>query len=315
MTLTQLNAFVLVARLGSVRAAASVLGVSEPAVSQALTALRNYLGDQLITRGPAGMTLTPGGSRLLPTASQIVVLGAEAHAAVRAAQGAPEQLRVVATSAFAEFMVGPLVEAFTRRFGGAVEVSTGVAGSSEHPVLVGNRLADVAFGPGVAVEDSVPVVSEPIFKYRLAVVAAGHARLHGPARQWRWLVDPSGTDPGSATARLLGRLGIPDSNIGVLPSQTAAWAAAADGGGVAPAIEYLVSAQLRRGELSLVEMPGLPAEECWYATFLERDYRSSAAGALRRFLGTPEAMQVMRSPAAGVPPSRFKPPVYVTIWS
>jgi LysR family transcriptional regulator, low CO2-responsive transcriptional regulator len=315
MTLTQLNAFVLVARLGSVRAAASALGVSEPAVSQALTALRNYLGDQLITRGPAGMTLTPGGSRLLAPASQIVVLGAEAHAAVRAAQGAPEQLRVVATSAFAEFMVSPLMEAFTRRFGGAVEVSTGVAVSSEHPVLVGNRLADVAFGPCVAVEDSVPVVSEPIFKYRLAVVAAGHAKLRGPARQWRWLVDPSGTDPGSATARLLNRLGIPDSNIGVLPSQTAAWAAAADGGGVAPAIEYLVSAQLRRGELSLVEMPGLPAEECWYATFLERDYRSSAAGAFRRFLGTPEAMHVMRSPAAGVPPSRFKPPVYVTIWS
>ena len=315
MTLTQLNAFVLVARLGSVRAAASALGVSEPAVSQALTALRNYLGDQLITRGPAGMTLTPGGSRLLATASQIVVLGAEAHAAVRAAPGAPEQLRVGATSAFAEFMVGPLVEAFTKRFGGAVEVSTGVAASGEHAVLVANRLADVAFGPAAAGENSMPVVTEPIFKYRLAVVAAGDARLRGPAKQWRWLVDPSGTDPGSAAARLLARLGIPESNIGVLPSQTAAWAAAADGTGVAPAIEHLVSPQLRRGELSLVEIPGIPAEECWYATFLERDYRSSAAGALRRFLGTPDAMQVMRSPAAGVPPSRFKPPVYVTIWS
>jgi DNA-binding transcriptional LysR family regulator len=85
MTLTQLNAFVLVARLGSVTAAANALGVSEPAVSQALTALRQHLGDQLVSRGPAGMTLTAGGSRLLATASQIVVLGAEAHAAVRAA--------------------------------------------------------------------------------------------------------------------------------------------------------------------------------------------------------------------------------------
>jgi len=26
-------------------------------------------------------------------------------------------------------------------------------------------------------------------------------------------------------------------------------------------------------------------------------------------------MRLMRSPAAGVPPSRFRPPVYVTIWS
>jgi DNA-binding transcriptional LysR family regulator len=327
MTLTQLNAFVLVARLGSVRAAASVLGVSEPAVSQAITALRNYLGDQLITRTPNGMTLTPGGARLLSTASQIVVLGAEAQAAVRAAQGAPEQLRIVATPTFAEFVAAPLMEAFSRRFAGPVEVSTGVAASGEQAVLVANRLADVAFGPsangGVVTEAeaslanaaSMPVVSEPIFKYRMAAVAAGHAKLRGPARGWRWLVGPSGADPGSATSRLLARIGVPESNIGVLPSQTAAWAAAADGAGVAPAIEHLVSQQLRRGELSLLDVPGLPTEECWYATLLERDHRSTAAGALRRFLGTPEAMHLMRSPAAGVPPSRFKPPVYVTIWS
>src|ERR1700731_5153121 len=148
MTLTQLNAFVLVARLGSVTAAASALGVSEPAVSQALTALRQHLGDQLVSRGPSGMTLTAGGSRLLSTASQIVVLGAEAHAAVRAAQGAPEQLRVVATSTFAEFVAGPLLEAFRRRFASAVEITTGVAASDELGVLIANRLADVALGPG-----------------------------------------------------------------------------------------------------------------------------------------------------------------------
>lgn len=315
MTLTQLNAFVLVARLGSVTAAASALGVSEPAVSQALTALRQHLGDQLITRGPGGMTLTPGGSRLLATASQIVVLGAEAHAAVRAAQGAPEQLRIVATSTFAEFVAGPLVEAFTRRFPGSVEVSTGVAASGEQAVLVANRLADVAFGDGSAAEQTMPVVSEPIFKYRVVAVTAGQSRPRGPARQWRWLVDPAGTDPGSETRQLLTRLGVPDSNIGVFPSQTAAWAAAADGAGVAPAIEHLVSQQLRRGELSLVDVPGLPAQACWFATLLERQHRSNAATAMRRFLGTAEAMQLMRSPGVGVSPSRFRPPVYVTIWS
>ena len=102
MTLTQLGAFVLVARLGSVRAAAQVLGVSEPAVSQALAALRKHLDDDLLVRAAGGMTLTDGGQRLITIASQIVSLGAEAESAVRAAQGAPEQLRVVASSEIAE---------------------------------------------------------------------------------------------------------------------------------------------------------------------------------------------------------------------
>jgi DNA-binding transcriptional LysR family regulator len=315
MTLTQLNAFVLVARLGSVTAAANALGVSESAVSQALSALRLHLGDQLVSRGPAGMALTPGGSRLLGTASQIVVLGAEAHAAVRAAQGAPEQLRVVATSTLAEFVISPLMEAFTRRFSGAVEVSAGVAVTNEMAVLVANRLADVAIGQAVTPDPGLPVVSEPIFRYRLVVVTAGESRLKGNARQWRWLVDPAGTDPDSDTGRLLAALHIPDSRIGVFPNQTAAWAAAADGAGVAPAVEHLVAQQLRRGELSLAEVPGTPVAGCWHATMLERQSRSTVASALRRFLTTPEAMHLMRSPATGVPPSRFRPPVYVTIWS
>ena len=315
MTLTQLNAFVLVARLGSVTAAANALGVSESAVSQALSALRLHLGDQLVTRGPVGMTLTAGGSRLLATASQIVVLGAEAHAAVRAAQGAPEQLRVVSTSTIAEFVISPLTEAFTRRFAGTVEVSAGVAVTKEMSVLIANRLADVAIGSAVPDDPGLALVTEPIFRYRLVVVTAGHTRPRSSARQWLWLVDPSGTDPGSETGQMLASLGIPEDRIRVFPNQTAAWAAAADGTGVAPAVEHLVAQQVRRGELSVVEQPGCRIEACWHVTLLERQHQSAAASSFKRYLGTPEAMHLMRSPTGGVPPSRFRPPVYVTIWS
>lgn len=104
VTLTQLEAFVLVARLGSVKAAAGALGVSEPAVSGALAALRKHLDDPLITRSAAGMSLTAGGQRLVGIASQMVNLAAEATAAIRQAQGAPEQLRVAATSTVTEFV-------------------------------------------------------------------------------------------------------------------------------------------------------------------------------------------------------------------
>ena len=127
-------------------------------LAASLSALRLHLGDQLVTRGSVGMTLTPGGSRLLATASQIVVLGAEAHAAVRAAQGAPEQLRVVSTSTFAEFMISPLTEAFSKRFPGSVEVSAGVSVTQEMSVLVGNRLADVAISSAHLVPGSELIV-------------------------------------------------------------------------------------------------------------------------------------------------------------
>ncbi|WP_197946237.1 hypothetical protein [Phytohabitans suffuscus] len=50
-------------------------------------------------------------------------------------------------------------------------------------------------------------------------------------------------------------------------------------------------------------------------TTLAPDRRPDAARRLRNFLGTPDAMQLMCAPGAGVPPSRFRPPVYVTIWS
>jgi hypothetical protein len=76
-----------------------------------------------------------------------------------------------------------------------------------------------------------------------------------------------------------------------------------------------VAQQLRRGELSLVDVPGVPMDACWQVSMLDRQQRSASVSALRRFLGTPEAMHLMRSPAEGVPPSRFRPPVYVTIWS
>jgi DNA-binding transcriptional LysR family regulator len=108
---------------------------------------------------------------------------------------------------------------------------------------------------------------------------------------------------------------IDESRIRVYPSQTAAWAAAADGAGVAPAPAHLVITQLRRGDLRLVRTPHTPAGSTWYATTLAPERRSTATEAFLYFLRGATAVRLLREPTAGVPPARFRPPVYVTLWS
>ncbi|MGH3879297.1 MAG: LysR family transcriptional regulator [Actinophytocola sp.] len=321
MTLTQLSTFVLVAKLGSVKAAATALGVSEPAVSQALAALRQQLGDQLVVRAGATMRLTTAGTRLLPIASQMVALGADAEAAVRAGKGAPGQLRVVASGTVMEFVAAPLVDAFAES-GRKIDTTVGMAATDEMPVLLANRFADVALGPnlGRSVGDTVDnergneLISEPVFRTHLVVVA-GSARLPGSPAHWSWLVDSTAADPASEAARLLRRLHVPEARMRMFPSATAAWAAAADGAGVSVAPAHLVTARLRRGELRVVHTSATPADATWYLTTLSPERRSIAAETFRHYLSTAAALRVMREPGAGVSPSKFRPPVYVTLWS
>jgi len=339
MTLTQLEAFVLVARLGSVKAAAKVLGVSEPAVSGALAALRQHLGDPLLQRSTSGMELTPGGKRLVTIASQMVNLAVEAEAAIRDAQGAPELLRVVAASTVAEFVAPGLLAVFTDRTA-AVEASVGLTTEAEMSALLLERLADVGLGPRLP-----GLTSEPLMRYRLIVVAAPGHRLAAPwpgagARRMEqalvgrapagtaprpvpvsalagqdWLVGPAGADPASETGRLVARLGVPESRLRVFPSEAAAWGAAAEGHGLSIAVHHLVAPELARGGLAPVPVAGTPVEGFWYVTTLSPDRRSPAATRLRRFLATPDAMHVMSRADGSVPASRFRPPVYVTLWS
>lgn len=321
MTLTQLEAFVLVARLGSVKAAARSLGVSEPAVSSALAALRAQLGDTLIERGPTGMELTLGGRRLVPIASQMVGLAVEADAAIRQAQGAPETLRVVATSDVAESVGPSLVAAFTAR-AKAVEASIGPCATEDMAAVLQERLADVAIGPALASDGFPRLECHPLLRFRLIFVAAPEHHLAGAesieARALvrdTWLVGPDAGDERSPVRGLLDRLAVPEERVRIFPSHAAALTAAEQNQGIAPAVAHLVLDDPDRTGLVRLDVRGTPIELLWHVTMLAPDRRSPAAAAFHRFVGTPAATHAMRSPLRGVAPSQWRPPVYVTIWN
>src|SRR5205085_225197 len=88
-----------------------------------------------------------------------------------------------------------------------------------------------------------------------------------------WLVDPAGTDPSSPVFQLIGKLRVPDRRALVLPSQTAALAAAADDdAGIAPAVTHLAAGEVRRNSVGPVDVTGLPSP---------RDITSMASGVAR----------------------------------
>ena len=316
MTLTQLEAFVLVARLGSVKAAAAALGVSEPAVSSALAALRQHLGDPLVSRTPHGMELSAGGQRMVGIASQMVNLAADAHAAIRRANGAPELLRVIATSSVAEFVGPPLLDAFAGRTTG-VETSVGVAGSLEMSVLLQDRLADVALGPRLSGVDSVPMMRHKPWWWRGPVTRSPPPAGSRPDR-WRartgWSTRTA-PDPTSDVGRLLTRFAVREEQVRVFSGAAAVWSAVADGHGVAPALATLVAPDIAEGRLVVLPVVGTPVDILWYASALEPSRRSPAVTRFLQFLGTPDAMYVMHRADGSVPVARFRPPVYVTLWS
>ncbi len=72
MDLKHVQAFVLVARHGSITAAAPELFLSPPALSQQLTQLETELGVRLMDRGPRGVALTEAGRVFLADAQKLL---------------------------------------------------------------------------------------------------------------------------------------------------------------------------------------------------------------------------------------------------
>lgn len=83
MNLRQLEYFVAIADAGSVTRAAERLLVSQPSLSQQISALEAELGGQLLERLPRGIRLTAAGRSLLPEARSAIHHAHQARYAVR----------------------------------------------------------------------------------------------------------------------------------------------------------------------------------------------------------------------------------------
>ncbi|CAN5902431.1 LysR family transcriptional regulator [soil metagenome] len=318
MTLAQLRSFVAVFRLGSVRAAAVELGVSEPAVSAAIAALRRELGDPLLVRAGRGLEITPGGRRLAIRAVDILGLAAKTYREVAEARGEDAVLRVGASSRVAEEVAPALLAAFQPRV-----PRVGVVLSAEPAESFSDQLADhsldVAVGPRPAGGDGLQCV--PFLRHHMILVTAPGHPLAGRAAndevpfeavaRESWLAGPFGHEPLTTEGVWLTRQRVWPAHVHAFPSHGEALAAAAAGEGITLAPLHRVRDDLRAGRLVAIPVRGIPITGFWYASVVDRHAISPHVLALLRFVTTPDATQAVLS---HIRDEHFRPPVHVTIW-
>lgn len=305
-------------RLGSVKAAASELEVSEAAVSMHVGQLRKEFDDPLFTRSASGLAFTPGGLRLASRAVEILGLQDRTVLEVSQAGHGRRVLRLAASNLFAEHAAPGLIDLFAGRADDlAVELS--VRSVEQFPALLAARTIDVAIGPAAS-NPVEAMVHQPFLIYEvLAVVRPDHP-LAGASigleqvRRQTWHLGPAAVDAEGIVPMMLRRLRVPERNQRIFQSDAAALEETKRTNGVALAIRFAVAGDLSAGRLVTVDGPALRAQGRWAAMALPPHSQTSVAAELLRFITTPRAIQAMVR-GAGVNLGRFKPAVHVTLWS
>ncbi|MBM6403551.1 LysR family transcriptional regulator [Phycicoccus sp. CSK15P-2] len=318
MTPTQLRAYATVVRLGSLKAAADELGVSEAAVSMHVGQLRKEFDDRLFGRTSSGLAFTPGGLRLASRSVEILGLQDRTVREVTQAGSGRRMLRLAASAMFAEHAAPGLIELFAAR-AADLDVELSVHRVTEFSALLASRTVDVAIGP---TPREVPsgLAHQPFLNYDVVTVAGprhpfvGHAPSPAQLCGQTWLLGPSAAEHHGVVPGMMRHLGVPEANQRIFQSDAAAVEELQRGAAVGLAVHSAVKACLADQRLVVLEGRGLRGTGKWSAFALPTEQQSPVAAELLRFVTTPRATQAMVR-GRGARAGRFRPAVHVTLWS
>lgn len=280
--------FVRVAECGSFTAAADVLELSRPAVSQAISRLERHLGARLLNRTTRKLSLTEAGTHLHEASRAGIDLIAEATLRISASQAKPSgRLRITAPVALGVLHVAPLLADFGRIYPD-VEVALRMNDSIQDIVdqgfdmairvsnpadsgLVSRQLAPVrhyAFAaPEYLARHGSPSTPTDLAEHRCLV----HSDVK-PSREWRF-VSESGDVEKVAVRRAVQA----DNSLALREAVLA-------GAGISVGPDYLVASDIRAGRLVRL-FPSLALHKFGvYAQYPARRHVASSVGVFVEFL-------------------------------
>ena len=154
----QLDVFISIARLGSVKAAADSLHLTQPAASMALAELEKQLGGPLFDRDKGRLYLNEKGRRLLPLAQEIIERMIEfRQRADDQADVLTGEFRIGASNTVGNYRVGDLLSGFVLN-NDRVTVYLNVANTDEIVRQIVDHSIDVACVEGQVHHEAIESV-------------------------------------------------------------------------------------------------------------------------------------------------------------
>jgi len=116
MRIRNISSFVKVARLGSFRAAAALLHVSQPAISARVNALEEELGVMLFRRDKSGAQLTNKGAKLLVYAEKLLAISQEMKVVAGQQRQHPGSIKIGIADTLAHLWLSPLLQQWQQQY-------------------------------------------------------------------------------------------------------------------------------------------------------------------------------------------------------
>jgi len=256
VTWARMRTFLAVVDLGSVRAAAAHLHVTEPAVSSAVTQIERHLGAELFIRAGRGIRLSPAGATYAGYCRTMLGLADEAESAVRAAGTARVRIGAVATAA--ETVLPRLLATFRAQHP-EVELRLSVLPRDELFVELAHHETDLAIaGRPPRGSGLISVAERP---NRLIVVAGASYDVPPPTATW--LLRGAGSGTRETCLALLEQHGWQPPVL-TLGTHGAVVAAAKEGLGLTVVHADAVSTALGERTLRKVPVSGTPLDRPWH---------------------------------------------------
>ncbi|WP_031469590.1 LysR family transcriptional regulator [Sciscionella sediminilitoris] len=252
ITPRQLEAFVWIVRLGTFRAAAERLGLSQPAISLRIRQLETAAGTALFHRRGTAVGLTADGTLLLHYAERELALLEELGQRLRAGDPWQGTLRLGSSDLFAMTCLPRVLERLERSH---PEVNVRLTASSSVALarMLDRGELDLAFMSNAEPSEHVRV--EELGNTALTIVSNGNRGL--PERiapedlaGQRILINPPPSAIHGIVARWFGEADIPLPNFSTCNSLPVTSGLVAAGGGIGFLPHWLVRADLEAGILT-----------------------------------------------------------------